>query len=81
MSRGVLNVYHGPIESLECQHKVKIKNKEKDSFEWVSTWVKYWPERYAGRIEKCRLCKQKRVLDTTGQPGEKVGYIEQASLF
>lgn len=69
--------YHSASETeRECPHKVK-KHTE-NGYEWISTWLKYNPEKYAGRIERCYLCKQKRVLDLTG---ENVAYIEQASLF
>lgn len=79
MGRGVLDVYHGPFEATECPHKTRKRNKETREIETVSTWYKYRVEKYAGRIEKCYLCKQKRVLDV--ESDGPIGWIEQASLF
>lgn len=71
--------YHNVFETIkQCEHKQKVRNEE-GIFEWLSTWQKYNVARYHGKIERCSLCKQKRVTDFSGEG--KVGYIEQASLF
>lgn len=64
--------------TLDCPHKISYKNRETGEIEYTSTWYKYQVERYHGKVEKCSLCKQKRVMDLSG---EEIQYIEQASLF
>lgn len=63
--------------TLSCPHA--IKRRTENGYEWLSTWQKYRVDKYAGRIERCSLCKERRILDTSSDGA--VGYIEQASLF